>query len=91
MPTHEIARLCCLREWIEVFYRQAKGELDWHDWQVRQDRAILRHWYLIFGAYTFVLLHGLAQAPAQKKMMVQLTRLGWMAYLRCGAGGWHGL
>ena len=66
MPPHEIARLYSLREWIEVFYRQAKGELGWHDWQVRQDRAVLRHWHLILCAYTFVLLHGLAQAPAQK-------------------------
>jgi SRSO17 transposase len=66
VPPAEIARLYCLRAWIEVFYRQAKGELGWHDWQVRQDRAILRHWHLIFCAYTFVLLHGLSHSAAQK-------------------------
>jgi SRSO17 transposase len=62
----QIARLYTLREWIEVFYRQVKGELGWHDWQVRQDRAILRHWHLILCAYTLVLVHGLRQSTAQK-------------------------
>ena len=62
----EIARLYTLREWIEVFYRQAKGELGWHDWQIRGATAIVRHWYLALCAYTFVLLHGLTQEAAQK-------------------------
>ena len=62
----EIARLYTLREWIEVFYRQAKGELGWHDWQIRDGKAIVRHWHLVLCAYTFVLLHGLSHAASQK-------------------------
>ena len=62
----EIAQLYSLREWIEVFYRQAKGELGWHDWQIRDGQAIVRHWHLVLCAYTFVLLHGLTQAASQK-------------------------
>lgn len=65
-PAAEIARLYSLREWIEVFYRQAKGELGWHDWQIRQGQAIVRHWQFVFCAYSFVLLHGLTQDAAQK-------------------------
>jgi len=62
----EIAGLYSLREWIEVFYRQAKGELGWHEWQIRQAQAIVRHWQLVLCAYSFVLLHGVSQAAAQK-------------------------
>jgi hypothetical protein len=54
-PAAEIAHLYSLREWIEVFYRQAKGELGWHDWQIRDAQAIVRHWQLVFCAYSFVL------------------------------------
>lgn len=61
----EITRLYALRIWIEVFYKQAKGELGWADWQVRQGNAIQRHWHLVFCAYTLTLLHGIALA--QKK------------------------
>jgi len=66
VPAAEIAVLYSFREWIEVFYRQAKGELGWHDWQIRQDQAIVRHWQLVFCAYTFVLVHGLLHADTQK-------------------------
>jgi hypothetical protein len=63
----EIARLYSLREWIEVFYKQAKNELGWADWQMRQPRAVLRHWYLVFCAYSLTLLHGLAAPPSKKR------------------------
>ncbi len=63
----EIARLYSLREWIEVFYKQAKNELGWADWQMRQPRAVLRHWYLVFCAYSLTLLHGLAIPPSKKR------------------------
>lgn len=66
-PAAEIARLYRLREWLEVFYRQAKSELGWHDWQIRRDQAIIRHWQLVFCAYSFVLLHGLLEDNSQKK------------------------
>jgi SRSO17 transposase len=47
-----------LREWIEHYYKPAKHELGWADYQVRPERAIVRHWQLVMLAYTFCLLVG---------------------------------
>ncbi len=54
-----------LREWIEHFYKPAKHELGWADYQLRPERAVVRHWQLVLLAYTFSLLVGaLPTAPA---------------------------
>ena len=54
-----------LRDWIEHFYKPAKHELGWADYQVRPERAIVRHWQLVLLAYTFSLLVGaIPSAPA---------------------------
>lgn len=54
-----------LRDWIEHFYKPAKHELGWADYQMRPARAIVRHWQLVLLAYTFSLLVGAAPtAPA---------------------------
>jgi SRSO17 transposase len=54
-----------LRDWIEHFYKPAKHELGWADYQLRPERAIVRHWQLVLLAYTFSLLVGaLPTAPA---------------------------
>jgi hypothetical protein len=42
------------RNWIEVFYREAKGWLGMTDCQVRDQRSIERHWLLVFNAFTFL-------------------------------------
>jgi len=42
------------RNWIEVFYREAKGWLGMADYQVRDKRSIERHWHLVFVAFTFL-------------------------------------
>jgi SRSO17 transposase len=47
-----------LRDWIEHFYKPAKHELGWADYQMRPERAIVRHWQLVLLAYTFSLLVG---------------------------------
>lgn len=47
-----------LRDWIEQFYKPVKHELGWADYQVRSERAIVRHWQLVLLAYTFSLLVG---------------------------------
>src|SRR5258707_1151552 len=47
-----------LREWIEHFYKPAKHELGWADYQLRPERAMVRHWQLVLLAYTFSLLVG---------------------------------
>src|SRR5215208_127080 len=49
----EIVRLYGLRMWVEQSYKQVKGELGFSDFQVRSDRAILRHWHLVFCAFSF--------------------------------------
>ena len=47
-----------LRNWIEHYYKSAKHELGWADYQARPERAIVRHWQLVMLAYTFSLLVG---------------------------------
>ena len=49
----EVARLYGLRTWVEQGYKQMKQELGWADWQVRNDRAIRRHWALVCCAFSF--------------------------------------
>jgi SRSO17 transposase len=52
---YEIYRL---RDWIEHYYKPVKHELGWADYQMRPERAIVRHWHLAMLAYTFSLLVG---------------------------------
>lgn len=47
------------RNWVEVFYREAKGWLGLSEYQVRDYRSLLRHFILVFCAYTFILWHSL--------------------------------
>ena len=49
----EVVRLYGLRQWVEQSFRQIKGELGFSDFQVRSDRAIRRHWELVFCAFCF--------------------------------------
>jgi hypothetical protein len=43
------------RNWVEVFYREAKGWLGLSEYQVRDYRSLVRHFILVFCAYTFIL------------------------------------
>jgi hypothetical protein len=45
--------------WVEVFYREAKGWLGLREYQVREKRSLMRHFILVFCAYTFILWHQL--------------------------------
>jgi len=45
------------RNWIEVFYREAKGWLGLKEYQVRDKRSLKRHLILVFCAYSFILWH----------------------------------
>lgn len=47
------------RNWVEVFYREAKGWLGLKEYQVREKRSLIRHFILVFCAYTFILWHQL--------------------------------
>ena len=45
------------RNWVEVFYREAKGWLGLKEYQVRGKKSLLRHFIFVFCAYTFILWH----------------------------------
>ena len=47
------------RNWVEVFYREAKGWLGLSEYQVRDKKSLERHFTLVFCAYTFILWHKL--------------------------------
>jgi SRSO17 transposase len=49
-----VAQLYALRNWVEVFYREAKDELGAGQYQVRHLEAIVRHWQLVFVAYSLL-------------------------------------
>ncbi|BAG00303.1 transposase [Microcystis aeruginosa NIES-843] len=46
-----IVRTYTERNWVEVFYREAKGWLGLREYQVRDKRSLLRHFILVFCAY----------------------------------------
>lgn len=45
-----------MRWTIETFYKDAKQELGFEDYQVRKLKGIMRHWYLVFFAYSLLKL-----------------------------------
>ena len=47
------------RNWVEVFYREAKGWLGLSQYQIRDKKGLERHFILVFCAYTFILWHKL--------------------------------
>jgi len=49
----EVIRLYGLRNWVEQNYKQTRQELGWADFMVRDDRAIRRHWQLVYCAFSF--------------------------------------
>jgi hypothetical protein len=54
-----VAQTYSQRNWVEVFYREAKGWLGLREYQVRDAKSLKRHWILLFCAYTFILWHQL--------------------------------
>ena len=42
------------RNWVEVFYREAKGWLGLREYQTRSIRSLERHLMLVFCAYSFI-------------------------------------
>jgi len=49
----EVVRLYGLRNWVEQSYKQVKTALGWSAYQVRSDRAMRRHWALVWCAFSF--------------------------------------
>lgn len=52
-----IVNIYSQRNWVEVFYREAKGWLGLKEYQVRDKRSQLQHFILVFCAYSFILWH----------------------------------
>jgi hypothetical protein len=53
----EVIRLYGLRMWVEQSYKHIKHALGWSQYQVRSDRAIRRHWQLVWCAFWFCWYH----------------------------------
>ena len=45
------------RNWIEVFYRETKGWLGLSEYQFRNKNSLMKHFILVFCAYTFIQWH----------------------------------
>ena len=60
------------RNYLEKFYREAKGWLGLKEYQVRKKEAFIRHFILVFTAYTFIiyqqLMGGLRKRYANKSL-----------------------
>src|SRR6266487_3555650 len=50
-------RLYGLRMWVEQSYKHVKHALGWSQYQVRSDKAIRRHWQLVWCAFSFCWYH----------------------------------
>jgi hypothetical protein len=61
----EIVRLCGLRNWVEQGYKQGKQPLGWSQYQVRSERAILRHWIPVCCAFIFCWWQATQQSPVE--------------------------
>jgi len=62
----EVVRLSGLRMWVEQSSKQVKHALGWAQYQVRSDRAMRRHWVLVWCAFSFCwwhLGHGAEEVP----------------------------
>lgn len=51
-----VARLYALRNWVEVFYREAKDDLGAGQYQVRDLESILRHWQMVCVTYSLLVV-----------------------------------
>ncbi len=60
------------RNYIEKFYREAKGWLGLKEYQVRNKNSLIRHFMLVFVAYNFIiyqqLMRGLRKRYANKPL-----------------------
>ena len=68
------------RNWVEVFYREAKGWLGLREYQVRSLKSLHRHLILVFCAYSFILWQqltgGLRRRWANKPLNTFTEALG---------------
>jgi hypothetical protein len=53
----EVVRLYGFGMWVEQSYKHVKHALGWSQYQVRSDKAIRRHWQLVWCAFSFCWYH----------------------------------
>lgn len=54
MTDAEIVQTYALRNWVEVFYAEAKDDLGFDHAEVRREARLRRHWMLVFLAHAMV-------------------------------------
>jgi len=64
-----------LRWSIDAFYRDAKQHLGLEAYQLRTGKGIKRHWYLVFLAYTFLMLN-VQQSRLLRRLKAKLSTIG---------------
>lgn len=64
----------CRRFQIEVFYKDAKQQLGFSDYQCRTQPSIEKHWYMVFCAYSLLKLDML-QAPVYQTWQRKLKTI----------------
>jgi SRSO17 transposase len=64
-----------LRWSIDAFYRDAKQHLGLEAYQLRTGKGIKRHWYLVFLAYTFLMLN-VQQSKLLRRLKANLSTIG---------------
>src|SRR5712692_2872681 len=78
----EVIRLYGLRMWVEQSYKQVKHTLGWSQYQVRSDKAIRRHWQLVWCAFSFCWYHAShpstsatqeAKAPSEPEVPLHIS------------------
>jgi len=69
----EIVRLYGLRQWVEQSYKQTKYALGWHEYQVRSDLAIRRHWALVCCAFAFCWYNLSQPHPARAPVAMEVV------------------
>jgi len=52
-----ILRAWSFRDSIDKFYLRGKDDLGFDQYQVRDDKSICRHWYMVFFMYSFIIWH----------------------------------
>lgn len=55
LTTEWVVSTYAQRKWVEVFYRDVKQWLGWKECQARSQKSLLRHFVLVFCAYTLIL------------------------------------
>jgi hypothetical protein len=68
---------------IDAFYRDAKQHLGLEDYQLRKIQGIKRHWYLVFLAYTFLMLNAM-NSKLIKRFKANISTIGQSSRMMTG-------